>query len=95
VRLDVGVVAAEELLGARSGQLLGHVHELAPAVVALGRVALGVLVGQHRSDRLEDRRADEVLRGDQLETGVLPVDLVGHRPRDVRIDVRQRADTAR
>ena len=35
VRLDVGVLGAEELLGALDGQRLDHVDELAAAVVAL------------------------------------------------------------
>jgi hypothetical protein len=47
MRLHVGVVGAEQLLAAVDGQLLGHVHVLAAAVVALARIALGVLVGQH------------------------------------------------
>ena len=67
VRLHVGVLGAEELLGAVDGQRLGDVDELAAAVVALAGVALGVLVGQHRAGRLQHGLADEVLRGDQLE----------------------------
>jgi len=47
VRLDVGVLGAEELLGALDGELLDLVDEFAAAVPALGRVALGVLVGEH------------------------------------------------
>ena len=43
VRLHVGVLRAEQLLGAVAGQVLGHVHHLAAAVVAASRVALGVL----------------------------------------------------
>ena len=35
VRLHVGVLGAEELLGAVDGELLDHVDELAAAVVAL------------------------------------------------------------
>ncbi len=67
VRLHVGVVGAEQLLGAVDGQLLGDVDVLAAAVVALARIAFGVLVGQHRALRLEHARAGVVLRGDQLD----------------------------
>ena len=67
VRLDVGVVGAEELLHAVAGQVLGHVHPLAAAVVALARQALGVLVREHGAGRLEHGVADEVLGRDQLE----------------------------
>ena len=47
VRLDVGVLGAEQRLRAVDRELLDDVDELAAAVVALARIALGVLVGQH------------------------------------------------
>ena len=84
VRLHVGVLGAEQGLGACDGERLGHVHELAAAVVAPARVALGVLVRHHRAHRLEHGVADEVLRRDQLEATVLAVDLVGDRLGDLR-----------
>ncbi|MCY1438595.1 hypothetical protein D9M71_548010 [compost metagenome] len=75
VRLDVGVVGAEQLLGAIDGQLLDLVDVLAAAVVALGRITLGVLVGQPAALCLHDALAGVVLRGDQFEvvflTGIL------------------------
>jgi hypothetical protein len=46
MRLHVGVIGAEQLLGAVDGQLFDFIHMLAAAVVALARVAFGVLVGQ-------------------------------------------------
>ena len=67
VRLDVGVVGAEELLGALDGELLGDVDELATAVVALARITFGVLVREHRALGFEHARAGVVLRGDQLD----------------------------
>ena len=45
VRLDVGVLAAEQRLRALDRERLDHVDVLAAAVVALAGVALGVLVG--------------------------------------------------
>ena len=65
--------APKRLLDAIARQVLGLVVELAPAVVALAGVALGVLVGHDRAHRLEDGSAHEVLGGDQLE----PVHLAG------------------
>ena len=47
VRLHVGVVGAEQFLGTLDGQRLDVVDVLAAAVVALARIALGVLVRQH------------------------------------------------
>ncbi|MOA01199.1 hypothetical protein D3C78_1205900 [compost metagenome] len=67
VRLDVGVVGAEQLLGAVDGQLLDLVHMLATAVVALARVAFGVLVGQAAALGLHHALAGVVFRGDQLD----------------------------
>ena len=61
VRLHVGVLGAEQGLDPVDGQLLDHVDVLAAAVVALARVALGVLVGQHRALRLHDGERGEVL----------------------------------
>ena len=67
VRLHVGPVGGEELLDAVDGELLDHADMLAAAVVALARVALGVLVGQHRALRLHHARAGVVLGGDELD----------------------------
>ena len=95
VRLHVGVLGAEQLLRARDRQRLGDVDELAAAVVALARIAFGVLVGQHRAGRLQHRLADEVLRGDQLEAGVLAVLFVLDGVGDLRIGGGQRAPAGR
>ena len=54
VRLHVGVLGAEQRLRAVDGQRFGDVDELAAAVVALARIAFGVLVRQHRAGGFED-----------------------------------------
>ena len=87
VRLDVGVLGAEERLGALDGQRLGDVDELAAAVVAASRIAFRVLVGEDRPGGLEHGRADEILRGNQLEPGVLPMHFIADGPRDSGIGV--------
>ena len=74
-------------LGAVDRQLLDPVDDLAAAVVALARVALGVLVRRHRADGLEDGRPGEVLGGDQLDLRALPLELVAEQRSDVRIDL--------
>ncbi|MNJ23922.1 hypothetical protein D3C77_183230 [compost metagenome] len=66
VRLDVGVVGAEQLLGTINGQLLNFIHMLTTAVVALARIAFSVFVGQAAALGLHDTLAGVVLRGDQL-----------------------------
>ena len=55
VRLHVGVLGAEQLAQAVAGELLDLVDHEVAAVVALRRVALGVLVGEHRALRGEHR----------------------------------------
>ena len=90
VRLHVDVLGAEDLLGAVDGELLGHVDELAAAVVALARIALGVLVREHRAARVEDRLRHEVLGGDHLERRLLAIGLVAEHLRDLGIDVGDR-----
>ena len=80
MRLDVGVIGVEQLLGAVDGQLFGDIHELAAAVVALARIAFGVLVGQHRTLGLEHARAGVVFRGDQLDVIFLALFSLCRRP---------------
>ncbi len=91
VRLDVHVLGSEDLLRPLPRQLLHLVHVLAPAVIALSRIPLGVLVGQHRSGRLQHRLGDEVLAGDQLQVGVLAQRFFLYCVPDVGIGILQRA----
>ena len=81
MRLHVGVIGAEQRLGARDRERLGDVDEFAAAVVAFARVSLGVLVRQHRAGGFENRAADEVLGRDQLQALGLTSSLVVDRPR--------------
>ena len=52
VGLHVGVLGAEQRLHPVAGEVLDLVDDLVAAVVALARVALGVLVGEHRAGGL-------------------------------------------
>ncbi len=76
VRLHVGVLGPEKALGAVAGEVLDHIGELAATVVALARVALGVLVGEHGACSFEDGAADEVLGRNHLQALVLTGDLI-------------------
>jgi hypothetical protein len=87
VRLDVGVLGPEELLGTVDRELLGDVDLLAASVIALARIALGVLVGEHRAGGVEDRLRDEVLGGDHLERALLASEFAVEDPGDVRVDL--------
>ena len=94
VRLDVGVLGAEELLGPVDGQLLDLVDDLAAAVVALAGIALGVLVGEAAEPSASSTaRETKFSRGDQLEPLGLPVRFL-HReqPTMAGSDVGERGD---
>jgi hypothetical protein len=67
VRLDVGVVGAEQRLGALDRENLCVIDELAAAVVALARVTFRVLVGQHGTLRGHDPLTRVILGRDQLD----------------------------
>ena len=92
VRLHVGVLGAEQLAQALPSELFGFVDDEVAAVVALGRIALGVLVREHRALRREHRRRREVLRCDELERGVLTLGLAPDDVGDVGIGCFQRLE---
>ena len=94
VRLHVGVVGAEQLAQAVAGERLGFVDHRVAAVVALRRVALGVLVGEHRALRREHRGRREVLRRDELHRGVLADRLAADDVGDLGIGRGQRVGTS-
>ncbi len=76
VRLDVSEGAVEKLLRPVNCQVLGHVDELAAAVVALARVAFGILVGHHRALRLHHGAGDDVFAGDQFDLMALAAEFL-------------------
>jgi hypothetical protein len=75
MRLHVGVGRAKEALGAFDGEALGDVDELAAAVIALTRVALGVLIGEHRALNLENGARHKVFARNHLESVALTAQL--------------------
>jgi len=87
VRLHVGVLGAEQFLGPLDGEFFGEIDELAAAVVALARVALGVLVGHHRAARLQDRLGGVVLAGDHDQLVVLLLGLAADGVGNGRVDI--------
>ncbi len=90
VRLHVGVLGAEQLLGAVARQVLDHIGELASPVIALAGIAFGILVGEDRARRLQHGFAHKVFRGDQLQPFMLTALFVLDRLRDIGISFRQR-----
>ncbi|MNF99312.1 hypothetical protein D3C84_822050 [compost metagenome] len=85
VRLNVGVVGAEQLFCSINCKLLDDVDVLATAVVALARVAFGVLVGQYRALSFHHRWAGVVFRSDQLDVFFLALSFLLHGGKKVGV----------
>ena len=80
VGLDVHVFGVEQGPRPVDGQAFQLVHHPAPLVVATPRIAFGVLVGVNRPASLHNRRRSKILRGDQVNMGVLPVNISPNQP---------------
>ena len=90
MRLNVGIIGAEQLLRAIDRQLLGHIDVFTTTVVALARIALGVLVGQHRALGFHDPRAGIVFGCDQFDVIFLARYFVHHGLRQYGIEIGNR-----
>jgi hypothetical protein len=89
--LDVYVFALEDLASPIASDILCDVDELAAAVVPLGGIAFGVLVGEDGTHGLEDGFGDEVFRRDHLEVIGEAAFFVGYRFGDFGIYFVERA----
>ena len=85
MRLDIDEIRPEEGLCTRDRKTLGDIHMRAALIVAPARVALGILVGEHRAHGLEHRARDDVFGSDQLDLRLLTLQLGRNRIRDLRI----------
>jgi hypothetical protein len=72
---------AEQLLGALDGQFFGNIDELAAAIIALARIALGILVGHDRALGFKHGARNDVLRGDQLDLMALAAEFLAIAPK--------------
>ena len=81
VGLDIGVAATEELLGPVPRKVFRLIVELAPAVVPLAGVSLGVLVGHAGAHGVHDCGRRVVLAGDQLKRVLLTIPFAAKHPR--------------
>ena len=85
VRLHVGMLSPEELLGPVAADVLHYIHIFTAAVKTLAGVALGVFIREMAADGLHDRRRGEVFRGDKLYMVALPRELLLHCGKDLRV----------
>ncbi len=75
VRLNVGMLRAEQRFRALDSESFHLVDVLATAVVPLAGIALGVLIGQVRACRREHRGRNEVFARDKLYLRALTAEL--------------------
>ena len=85
VGLDVGVVRAEELLGALDRKVLDDVDMFTSTVPTASGISLGILVGEAGTLSLHDRLAGEIFRCDQLDVFELAMMLRGDGGSDLRV----------
>ena len=71
MRLNVGMLGAEQRFGTLDRQALDHIDAFATAIITGARISFRIFVGQYRTLRLKHRRTDEVFRRDQLDLVVL------------------------
>ncbi len=86
VGLDIGVLGPEKFPGPGDRQFLHPIDPGAAPVVASAGVALGVFVGQGRTQGQEHLGAGVVLGGNQDQLLVLARDLAGDAAGDLRIE---------
>jgi hypothetical protein len=79
VRLHVREGGTEQLFRAIDRERFHLIDVFAAAVVALGRIAFGVLVRKHRALRLQHARTRVVFRRDQFDVIFLPLLFVEDR----------------
>ncbi len=89
MRLHVGVIGPVERLHAINGELFDYVNVLTATVIALARIAFGVLVGEHRALRLHDEGARVVFRCDELNMLFLPNALGLHNNGDFGVELSE------
>ncbi|ENN85865.1 hypothetical protein RHSP_17832 [Rhizobium freirei PRF 81] len=91
VRLNVGEVDAEQLLGALDGELFRDIDELAAAVIALARIAFSIFIRHDRALCFQHGARHDVFRSDQLDFVPLATQFLTDRSKDFRIGIGKRA----
>ena len=85
VRLNVSLLRGEQAFQSGDCDLFDLIDDLLAFVIPLVRVALGVLVGEHRTRGLHDRARGVILARDEANLVVLEAVLLGDEARDVGI----------
>ncbi len=70
------MLRAKQLLRTIARQVLNHIRVLASTVVALARIALGVLVRKHSAGSFQHSARHEILARNHLQALMLALDFV-------------------
>ncbi|MNI48833.1 hypothetical protein D3C73_1034170 [compost metagenome] len=89
VRLHIGMIGTEELLGTVTGQILHDIHIFTTAIIPFARIAFGIFIREHRTHRFHYSFADDILRGNKLNIGTLTAQLQSHRFQYCRVTLTQ------
>ena len=85
VRLNIGMLRAEQRACAIAREVFHHVDTLAAAVIALAGIPFGIFVCQYRAHRRHNSGTDDVFRCDQLDVPALARILAAHRSAKLRV----------
>ena len=69
--LNIGKLRAEKFFGPIAGNVFNHIGKLATTIIATAGIALGVLVGEHATDRFHHGRTGIIFAGNQLQPVLL------------------------
>ena len=86
--LNIDIFTAEQLLCSLSCKIFHNIHALTSAIISFSRISLCIFIRQRTSHSCHDCFAHPVLRGDQLDMGVLSLHLCFYRICNLRIRLR-------
>ena len=78
MRLNVGILCAEKLLGSFDCDVFHNINIFTAAVISLSGIAFGVFVGQHTAHGRHHGRGNNVFRSDEFKLVALTVKLKLH-----------------
>ncbi len=79
MRLDIDILAAEQLFCTLPGDIFRNVYKLTTSIVPLAGISFGVLVGHYRPASLHNGSACKIFRRNQLEGFSLTANLAAYR----------------
>ncbi|MNN49902.1 hypothetical protein D3C81_1644570 [compost metagenome] len=89
MRLDIGMISAEQLLGTVTGKVLYDIDIFTAAIVAFARITFSIFIRKNRTHRFHYSFTDDILRSNKLNVGTLTAQLQSHRFQYCRVTLTQ------